>query len=135
VHRSLFSTNGAVAGRLSAEIARSIAMGSALMKRSLVLLTLLMGLRAERNAAAAQTPDVNWPQFRGPGARGVAHDARLPERWSATQNVAWKTPIPGRGWSSPIVWGQRVFLTTAVNSGDTEPPKKGLNRFVCLPSL
>jgi len=56
----------------------------------------------------------NWPQFRGPGARGVADDADLPDRWSATDNVAWKTAIPGRGWSSPIVWGNRVFLTTAV---------------------
>jgi hypothetical protein len=52
--------------------------------------------------------------------------AALPERWSATDNVAWKTDIPGRGWSSPIVWGNRVFLTTAINWGESEPPKKGL---------
>ena len=67
-----------------------------------------------------------WPQFRGPDARGVATGANLPDRWSATKNVAWKTDIPGRGWSSPIVWGNRIFLTTVVNTGTTEEPKKGL---------
>src|SRR5690606_32379906 len=67
-----------------------------------------------------------WPQFRGPDARGVATGANLPDRWSATENVAWKTDIPGRGWSSPIVWGNRIFLTTVVNTGTTEEPKKGL---------
>jgi outer membrane protein assembly factor BamB len=76
------------------------------------------------NAFAAAEDD-NWPQFRGPGARGVATNPNLPDKWSATENVAWKTNIPGRGWSSPIVWGQRVFLTTAVGPGDAEPPKKG----------
>ena len=65
----------------------------------------------------------NWPQFRGPGARGVADHADLPDRWSAADNVAWKTEIPGRGWSSPIVWGDRVFLTTVVGEEDSNPPK------------
>ena len=73
--------------------------------------------------ARAQT---NWPQFRGPNARGVASGTHLPDRWSPTENVAWKTEIPGRGWSSPIVWGSRVFFTTVVNSGQSEEPKKGL---------
>lgn len=68
----------------------------------------------------------HWPQFRGPGSTGVVEDPALPEKWSATENVAWKTPIPGMGWSSPIVWGDRVFLTTVVTAGDIEPPKKGL---------
>lgn len=67
-----------------------------------------------------------WPQFRGPDARGVASDSNLPDHWSATENIAWKTDVPGRGWSSPIVWGDRVFLTTAVNSGELETPQKGL---------
>jgi outer membrane protein assembly factor BamB len=73
--------------------------------------------------AAAQD---NWPQFRGPGARGISTSPNLPDRWSATENVAWKTDVPGRGWSSPIAWGDRIFLTTVVNTADTEPPKKGL---------
>lgn len=62
--------------------------------------------------------ETNWPQFRGADVRGVAANRHLPDRWSATENVAWKTDIPGRGWSSPIVWGNRVFLTTVVNTGD-----------------
>ncbi len=68
----------------------------------------------------------NWPQFRGPDSRGVDPDDRLPLTWSATKNVEWKTDLPGRGWSSPIVWDNRVFLTTVVNLGESEFPKKGL---------
>lgn len=68
----------------------------------------------------------NWPQFRGPGSRGVAESNSLPDRWSATENIAWATGIPGRGWSSPVVWDHRVFLTTVVNSAASEGPKKGL---------
>jgi outer membrane protein assembly factor BamB len=74
---------------------------------------------------SAQTPE-HWPQFRGPESRGIASGSNLPDRWSATENVAWKMDVPGRGWSSPIVWQDRVFLTTAVNSGELETPKKGL---------
>lgn len=68
----------------------------------------------------------HWPQFRGPGATGVAEDPRLPDVWSATENVAWKSSVPGMGWSSPIVWGDRIFLTSVVKQGDTEAPRKGL---------
>jgi outer membrane protein assembly factor BamB len=68
----------------------------------------------------------NWPQFRGPDSTGVSTNSNLPDRWSATENVAWKTSVPGRGWSSPIVWGDKVFLTTCVNLGESETPKKGL---------
>jgi outer membrane protein assembly factor BamB len=77
------------------------------------------------NMLSAQTQE-HWPQFRGPGARGIASGPNLPDRWSATENIAWKTDVPGRGWSSPVVWGNRVFLTTVVNSGELETPKKGL---------
>ncbi len=73
--------------------------------------------------AMAQT---NWRQFRGADSRGVANGSNLPDRWSATENVAWKTDIPGRGWSSAIVWGDRIFLTTVINTGKAEEPKKGL---------
>jgi outer membrane protein assembly factor BamB len=70
--------------------------------------------------------EVNWPTFRGGAAAGVAADRRLPDTWDATKNVAWKTDIPGRGWSSPVVWGNRVFLTSAISEGKPEDPKKGL---------
>ena len=84
------------------------------------LLALLAGL----DVSAASD---NWPQFRGPeGTAVVADDPALPENWSATENVAWKTPIPGLGWSSPIVWGDRVFVTSVVAEEDYEGPQPGL---------
>jgi outer membrane protein assembly factor BamB len=67
-----------------------------------------------------------WPQFRGPQSLGVAEDPHLPETWSATENVAWKTEIPGSGWSSPVVWGERIFVTSVISSAEGEKPKKGL---------
>jgi len=68
----------------------------------------------------------NWPQFRGPDATGVSVRSDLPLDWSATENVLWKRDLPGRGWSSPIVWGDRVLLTAVANLGESEEPKKGL---------
>jgi len=81
---------------------------------------------AVRASGAQVAADNTWPQFRGPGARGISTNTHLPDRWSATENVAWKTAIPGRGWSSPIVWGNRVYLTTAISAETPESPKKGL---------
>ncbi len=77
--------------------------------------------------AAAPAARANWPQFRGEGARGVAKDdPRLPESWSATENVSWRTPLPGMAWSGPIVWDDRVLLTNCVAAGSVEAVKKGL---------
>ena len=87
-------------------------------------------LRAALTLALASTliafEGSNWTQFRGPGARGIGTGDVLPDSWSATENVAWKTDIPGRGWGSPIVWGDKVFLSSVINSGESEQPKKGL---------
>ncbi len=58
-----------------------------------------------------------WPRWRGPSGQGLVSGTGYPDRWSATENVRWKTPLPGSGNSSPIVWGDRVFLTTARESG------------------
>ncbi|MFO1092514.1 MAG: PQQ-binding-like beta-propeller repeat protein [Planctomycetaceae bacterium] len=77
-------------------------------------------------ASPALADDPNWPQFRGPGSRGVAADAGRTDTWSATEHVAWQRDITGRGWSCPIVWGERVFVTTAVSYGEVEEAKKGL---------
>lgn len=54
-----------------------------------------------------------------PERAGCGEGTNLPDRWSAEENIAWKRDVPGRGWSSPIVWGSRVFLTTVspVNNG------------------
>jgi len=68
----------------------------------------------------------NWPQFRGPDSRGISTNAGLPDTWSQDQNIAWKTAIPGTGWSSPIVWGDQVIVTTSISEGEVEAPKKGL---------
>jgi len=59
----------------------------------------------------------DWPCFRGPTRQGVSSEKSLPLHWSSSQNVSWKSEIPGSGWSSPIVWGERVFLTTATQEG------------------
>lgn len=58
-----------------------------------------------------------WPRWRGPSGQGLVSGSGYPDTWSATQNVAWKTPVPGQGNSSPIVWGDRVLLTTAYQGG------------------
>jgi outer membrane protein assembly factor BamB len=55
----------------------------------------------------------NWPQWRGPQLNGVSGEANLPLRWTQQENVAWKLPLPGRSGSTPIVWGDRVFLSVA----------------------
>ena len=68
----------------------------------------------------------NWPQFRGAQSDGVADDAQLPESWSTTRNVVWKSEIPGSGWSSPVVWGDRIFVTSVISTVAPETPKKGL---------
>ncbi|MEO1842860.1 MAG: PQQ-binding-like beta-propeller repeat protein [Akkermansiaceae bacterium] len=70
--------------------------------------------------AAAEAKSQNWPAFRGPGATGVAEGYPLPTTWNAdpaagkTRGVLWRTPVPGLGHSSPVVWGDRIFLCTAI---------------------
>ena len=86
---------------------------------------LLPGLMLVATAFGANAQQ-NWPQFRGHQALGVATNANLPTTWSTNRNVAWKTAVPGFGWSSPIVWGDKIFLTSVVRDGEVEPPKKGL---------
>ncbi len=61
----------------------------------------------------------NWPGFRGPTRQGVSSETNLPLQWSQGSNVLWKTPTTGSAWSSPIVWGDRIFLTTAQDGGSS----------------
>ena len=69
----------------------------------------------------------NWPSFRGANALPIAEDdPRLPSTWSATENVVWKTPVDGLGWSSPVIWGNQIFLTTVVSDGESQEPRMGL---------
>ncbi len=66
---------------------------------------------------APQTTAENWPRFRGPNGQGHSRETGLPVHWSATSNVVWKTAIPGEGWSSPIVWDGKIFLTSVTENG------------------
>ena len=59
----------------------------------------------------------NWTRFRGPNGQGISSEVDLPVTWSATKNIEWKTSIPGKGWSSPIVYKDRIYLTTATEDG------------------
>lgn len=77
-----------------------------------------------RNAGAAAGS--NWPQWRGPDGQGISTEKSLPYEWSDTKNVTWKTPIPGRGFSSPIIWGNRIFLTTAIEGGPAPADHKAV---------
>ena len=79
------------------------------MRPSLLALSLVLS-----GAAAAED---RWTEFRGPGGTGHSDSTGLPLEWSESRNVAWKTPIHGRGWSSPVVLGSQVWLTTATREG------------------
>lgn len=67
-------------------------------------------------AMGASVGEQNWPQWRGPAASGVAPAGRPPTTWSETKNVKWKVKIPGRGTSTPIVWGEQIFIQTALST-------------------
>jgi len=104
---------------------------------SLVVLALSALTGAQDSATAAK----NWHQWRGPHATGVSPTANPPLEWSETKNVRWKVEIPGRGSASPIVWGDRLFLLTAVPAGVTgdgqHAPRggltpRGIHRFMVM---
>jgi len=85
-------------------------------------LALVLAISASLSAApAVPRPGVDWPQFRGISAAGVAEGFSLPTTWNAAtgENILWKTPIPGLGLSSPVVWGDTVFVSTSI-SGKTD---------------
>ena len=81
------------------------------MKRTFIILTLTL------------TANADWKQWRGPGGQGHAY-ANLPTTWSETKNVTWRTPIPGKGWSSPVIEGDQIWLTTAFETPATEAEAK-----------
>jgi outer membrane protein assembly factor BamB len=81
-----------------------------------VLAVLVLIVLASSSAALgpSDSPDGTWPQWRGPGGHGVSAETGFVTEWSASKNLKWKTEIPGRGHSSPVVWGDRIFLTTSI---------------------
>ena len=80
------------------------------MRRFLVLLF--------ASCAAVPAAANDWPQFRGPGGQGHSDERGLPVDWSETRNVVWKTRVPGLGWSSPVVAGGLVWMTSATGDRD-----------------
>ncbi len=92
------------------------------------LTTICLALLALSGTAAAG----DWPGWRGPHGDGTSDDKGVPLRWTATENVAWKTPIPGKGHSSPVVWGDRVFLTTCLEEDARHPEDKARRMLLCL---
>jgi outer membrane protein assembly factor BamB len=87
------------------------------MTLKLVPLTVLLAASCTATAFALDAADGNWPQWRGPEMTGVASAATPPLKWDPETNIKWKTEIPGRGSASPIVWEDRVFILTAVDTG------------------
>jgi len=75
----------------------------------------------ESGSLVAVTNPDHWPEWRGPFRNGMAR-GDAPTTWSDTKNIKWKTEIPGRGFSTPVIWGDKVFLTTAVQTGKTPEP-------------
>jgi hypothetical protein len=91
------------------------------MKHVTVLAALAMGLAIAAMTSLLAAPDPAaeqfWAQWRGPYASGMSRFANPPIEWSETKNVRWKLEIPGRGSSSPVVWGDHLFLLTAIPAG------------------
>ncbi len=90
--------------------------------RALTSLLLTLAVLAGSAAAAAGE---NWPQWRGPGGQGVSAETQVPTEWGPDTNIAWKAELPGTGMSSPIVWGDRIYLT-AVIEGDVVPGQRAV---------
>jgi outer membrane protein assembly factor BamB len=78
--------------------------------------SLALGLFAAGLASAS-----DWPQFRGPNGSAISTDKELPVEWGKDTNIAWKVKLPGYAWSCPVVWGDKVFVTTAVSDKQTKP--------------
>lgn len=91
-----------------------------------ILSLVSLGVAAPTSSTNDAT-SANWAGWRGPDGLGVAPSTSFPEEWSSERNVAWKTPVPGRGHSSPIVWGDYVFLTTSIEGGPAPDGHKAID--------
>ncbi len=88
---------------------------SRLVRWSGTVVVALVGLSVSINTVRAE----NWPQWRGPKNNGISNETNTATKWSKTENVAWKLPMPGPGGATPVVWGERIFLTSVdKSSGD-----------------
>src|SRR5947209_6993454 len=84
---------------------------------SLRLLALVSGI----GLIPALTCADDWPQFRGPAGTGLTNETSLPSEWGSDKNIAWKVKVPGYAWSQPIVWGDKIILTTAISEKQQKP--------------
>ena len=91
------------------------------MKGAALAITLL--LAATANGETENAPGHQWGQWRGPQGTGVAPHGNPPTRWSEASNIRWKTAVPGRGLSSPVVWGDRIYLTASMPHGKRMAPE------------
>jgi outer membrane protein assembly factor BamB len=113
--------------RRSRDFTKSIVVLSVAMLAATSLVTSLR-VGAERQTVPQRGPTGHasqWPRFRGPESNPVSDNANLPVRWSRTENVEWVADVPGVGWSSPVVWGTRVFMTAATSEQPMKPPSLG----------
>ena len=100
----------------------------------LAVCTLGIALLLVGSLLTAGETDAYWPQWRGPEGNGVAPQGKPPTRWSEERNVRWRTGIPGLGHSSPVVWGDRVFLTTAVETDQAVDPAEVAKKEETVPA-
>src|SRR4051794_13161187 len=79
-------------------------------------------------ASASSVAAQDWPAFRGPDGQGHSSERSLPLEWNETRNIAWKTPVAGLGWSSPVVANGKVWITTAIEQPlDSARDKRGVS--------
>jgi outer membrane protein assembly factor BamB len=95
----------------SDEVTMQLVFGKRLSAGSMGLLCLILAMMSSASAIE------NWTSYRGPTDQGLAAGFNPPLHWSESKNVAWKTPLPGKGCSSPVIWGDRIWLTTATPEG------------------
>ncbi|MDT7542221.1 MAG: hypothetical protein QOE33_2125 [Acidobacteriota bacterium] len=94
-----------------------------------LLVCFVVAVVVNQSSVNVAAKGANWAQWRGPEGAGISSETGVPTEWSATKNVRWKTQIPGRGHSSPIIWGKRVFLTTAIE-GAVVPGAKAVKHVI-----
>jgi outer membrane protein assembly factor BamB len=97
----------------------------------LAVVTAVAGAQRPGQSAPAAQRQQFWPEWRGPQQTGVSPSAKPPTEWSETKNLRWKLELPGRGASSPIVWGDRVYVLTAVPA-DRAAGSRGMHRFLVI---
>src|SRR5687768_15703461 len=91
------------------------------MRQLLLICLLLASLPCYAVAQPVEQAESNWHQWRGPNGNGLASQGNPPTEWSPEKNIKWKQAIPGRGNASPIVWGDKIFIATAVDTGKPDP--------------